>query len=91
MDQKVINTLPPNLIEKTRDWAFEEFNFGEWFPATVIQDYLRTEFGYGGTTPQQYAARFIARGVANRDFETRLKGREWRWIAHPQNAAKPSS
>lgn len=75
--------LPSTLIERTREWAFG-FNFGEWFPTTEIADFIRAELGYAGTTPQQYAARFVARGVANRDFESRLHGKEWRWIVHPQ-------
>jgi hypothetical protein len=75
--------LPTTVIEATRDWAFG-YSAGEWIPTAEIADFIRSELGYTGTTPQQYAARFVARGVANRDFETRLNGREWQWIVHPQ-------
>lgn len=78
-------SLPDAVIERTREWAFG-FNFGEWFATADIAEFMREEFGYAGTTPQQYAARFVARGVFNQDFETRLHGKQWRWIAHPSEA-----
>lgn len=71
--------LPKQVIERTREWAFG-FNFGEWFDKAEIVEFIRQEFNYGGTTPEQYAERFIRRGVENRDFETRHK--QWRWIVH---------
>jgi hypothetical protein len=84
--QAVKQTLPATVIERTRNWAWEEFNFGEWFPTADIAKFMRTELGYSGTTPGQYAAKFVARGVEHNDFETRLNGREWRWICHPRTS-----
>ncbi len=75
--------IPQHVKERTREWAFG-FNFGEWFGFHEIVDFMRNEFGYSGSTPEQYAGRFIAWAVENGDFETRLKGREWRWIVHPK-------
>lgn len=72
--------LPELVIDRTRDWCFE-FNFGEWFDNAEIEDFIRREFNYSGSTPRQYAERFIKRAVDNRDFETRHK--QWRWIVHP--------
>jgi hypothetical protein len=76
------------VLDRTRDWAFQ-FSFGEWQPRATIHDFMRDEFGYGGSTPKQMARRFLKRGVEANDFEVRLGGREWRWIVHSSGATEP--
>ena len=75
--------LPATVVKRVRDWAWDEFNFGEWQDTAEIAKFMREELGYRASTPGQYAARFVAFGVENRDFETRMNGRQWRWIVHP--------
>lgn len=71
--------IPQVVIDTTREWCFQ-FSAGEWQDRKEIVDFIRSEFNYAGDTPNQYAGKFIARGVANHDFETRL--RQWRWIVY---------
>lgn len=65
-----------------RNWAWDQFPFGEWFPKTEIRDFIRDQFGYKGSTPEQCTSQFLTEGVKRQDFELRANGKEWRWIDH---------
>ena len=73
--------IPQHVSEKVRNWAWENFNFGEWQDRAELVKFFRDQCGYRGDTPNQYTTAFIQRGIKNQDFEARCNSRVWRWIA----------